>query len=518
MPHRQSIHALSRAQARQLPHGPVGGAPVPRRDSLSDSVAPSNGRIGIVPALRAERRLRWQVRYLVTVRKVLGTLLTLNFAILWAAPVVIQGQAFRHGLDRVLRPIYGLVDGSSSLRRFAAKHVYRKQVHVDYLAAAVLTTVSTVLLLGAVFSWQIVTGSLPWWLIAIYYFSWVGPGGRTMATAYTIAHREGHLSGGRMYRAWIGDRIGNFFENWMGVFYGTVPYNFSTSHILLHHRLDGGKGDALYLWDLDRTKFGDLMLYQWRLFRYVAGIGSLVEFRRQRGINPAVDRARLTLRRGTLIYWVWVPTGIFTLLITTGSSVPAALLFLILIYLQPLLAMSTFLALINFGQHGFLEFDDEGRHVKHVTSVTILDGYDDSFGEDYHVAHHHFPNVQHDKLLEHVARERPEWADCHGAVFEKTTIFEVALMMHFGQFDRLIREYHVDFAGDLAADELVALFERRAKRREMSYEEYEFRYLPGLRQRVRELVRRGICKGESQAYVYQAHRNIQSDLSVLGNE
>lgn len=485
-----------------------------RADSQPLSAAPAKARIDKVRASHGDLRLRWHLQWLVGIRKVLGTLLALNFAIFWAVPVVVQGQSFRRGLDRILRPIYQLVDGSSALRSFAARHIYRRRVHVDYFAASVLLTISTLLLLSAMFSWQIAFGSLPWWLVAIYYFQWVGPGGRSMATAYSIAHREGHLSGGRMYRAWIGERIGNFFENWLGVFYGTVPYNFSTSHILLHHRLNGGKGDSVYLWDLDRTKFGDLMLYQWRLFRYMAGIGSLVEFRRQRGLNPAIDRASATLRRGMAIYWICVPTCILTLLLGTGSSVASALLFVLLVYLQPLLAMSTFLAIINIGQHGFLEFDDEGRRVKHVASITIVDGHEDSFGEDYHVAHHHFPSVQHDKLAGHVASERSEWARCHGAVFEKTTIVEVALMINFSQFDRLIREHYVDFAGDLSADELAALFERRAKRREMSYEEYEFRYLPGLRQRVGELVRRGTCGGENRAYVYQAHCNLQCDLTV----
>lgn len=469
---------------------------------------------GMGPELRAESRPRWRMRWLVRIRKVLGTLLTLNYAVLWAAPVVIQGQSFRHGLDRILRPIYRRVDGSSALRRFAVKYVYRRPLHADYFASGVLLTVGMAVSLGALFAWQIAFGSLPWWLVAIYYFAWVGPGGRGMATAYTLAHREGHLSGGRMYRPWIGDRIGNFFENWVGVFYGTVPYNFSTSHILLHHRLDGGKGDPLYMWDIDRTRSGDLMLYQWRLFRYMTGLASLAEFRRQSGVHPALDRARSNLCRGMAIYWIGVPAGILALLIGAGSSMGAALLFLFLVYLQPIVAMTTFLTFINVGQHGFLEFDDQGRHVKHITSTTILDGHDDSFGEDYHVAHHHFPSVQHDKLSDHVARERSEWARCHGAVFEKTTIFEAAIMVHFGQFDRLIRNHYVNFSGDLTVDELSDLFKRRAQRREMSYEDYEFRYLPGLRSSVRELVRRGVCKDENRAYVFQATHNLQCDLTV----
>ena len=452
-------------------------------------------------------------RYRVGARKAFGTLLTLNFALLWAAPVLVQGQMFRHGLHRLLRPLFGLLDNSSTLRNYA-KHVYRRPVHADYFATAILFTVGYAGLLGTVFAYQIATGSLPLWLIAVYYFLWVGPGGRSMAAAYTFAHREGHLPGGRMYHPWIGDRIGNFFENWVGVWYGIVPYTFSTSHLLLHHRLDGGKGDPVYVWDLDRTKFGDLMLYQWRFFLYLTGISSMAEFRRQRGILPAIERARKTLGRGMIVYWLGLPTAIVALLVALGSSLPSALLFLFLVYFQPLLAMSFFLSLINFGWHAFLEFDEAGRHMKHVTSTTILDGHDDSFGEDYHLAHHHFGGVGHDELPDHALAQRSEWARCHGAIFEKTTIFELAIMTHLGQFDSLIRKHYVDFAGGIPPERLAELFERRAKRTEMSYLEYEFHYVPHLREKVRELVRRGVCENEDRAYVYQAHRNLQSDLSI----
>ena len=457
---------------------------------------------------------RWRVRWLVGVRKGLGTLLALNFALLWAAPVLIQGQSFRHGLDRILRPLYRRIDGSSAWRRFAVNHVYRRPVHADYFASAVLMIGSLGLLIGIAFAWQIAYGSLTWWLVLIYYFAWVGPGGRGMGTAWTLAHREGHLSGGRMYRSWIGNRVGNFFENWFGLLYGIVPYNFSTSHILLHHRLDNGKGDPVYCWDLDRTKAGDMMLYQWRFFRFMSGLSSLVEFGRERGSHPAVDPARAKLRRGMAIYWMGLPAIILTVLMATGSSVASALLFLFFIYLQPLFAMTSFLAAINVGQHGFLEFDDAGGHLKHVVATTIIDGMDDSFGEDFHVAHHYAPSVQHDKLSEHVAGERPNWARCHGAVFERTTIFEVAMMVHLRQFDRLVRKHYVNFAESANVDELAALFERRAKRLEMSYEEYEFSYLPALRERVRELVRRGVCEDENRAYIYQSHHNLQCDLTV----
>ena len=48
----------------------------------------------------------------------------------------------------------------------------------------------------------------------------------------------------------------------------------------------------------------------------------------------------------------------------------------------------------------------------------------------------------------------------------------------------------------------------------MSYEEYEFSYLPGLCDAAEELVRRGVCANLSEAYRYQAHHNVQPGIQA----
>ena len=445
----------------------------------------------------------------VNLRRFLGTLVTVNFLVFWAAPVFLQGIAFRRGLNRIVRPLYQLVDRSSPLRRFASKLVYRQETHVDYFASSLLLISGTVLLLGVVFGSQIAYGSLPWWLVALFYFAWVGPGARCIGTAWTLAHREGHFTrGGGMYTRRLGASVGNIFENYLGVFWGNVPYNFSTAHVLLHHRFNAGKGDPVYVWDLDRTSLSDMMLYQWRFLRYMTGISSLIEFRRQRGVHSAIDRASAMLARGMVIYWICVPTGILALLIGTGSSISSALLFLFLVYLQPLLAMSTFLAIVNVGQHGFLEIDKHHRYVRNITALTIFDGYDDFFGEDQHFAHHFPSAAQQNRFVEDEAGKRSACTLSDGSVFERTSFFEVAMLIHFRRFDRLIRNHYAGSAGRHSVEELAVLFEQRAKRTEMSYEVYEFSYLPRLREIVGSLVTRGTCPDENRGYVYQAQHQL----------
>ena len=89
--------------------------------------------------------------------------------------------------------------------------------------------------------------------------SWVGVGGRIMGAAYALAHKEGHNFA--LYKKPLRGVFGNFFENWLGMFYGIIPYSFTTSHVSIHHRLDGGLGDTFYQWDLNRASLSDFCLY-----------------------------------------------------------------------------------------------------------------------------------------------------------------------------------------------------------------------------------------------------------------
>merc|ERR1711971_1110833 len=112
---------------------------------------------------------------------------------------------------------------------------------------------------------------LPWWIVALYNLGWVGLGGRNMGAAYTLAHKEGHNPS--LYKPWIKNTLGNVFENWVGLLYGNVPYNFSTTHIALHHRLNAGQGDTLYCWDIDRSSWPEFLLYLSRGLLHMSGLG-----------------------------------------------------------------------------------------------------------------------------------------------------------------------------------------------------------------------------------------------------
>eukprot|EP01035_Chromulina_nebulosa_P006398 gene6398-8642_t len=166
-----------------------------------------------------------------------GVTLSLNFLIFWAIPVAGMGSLYKHTpLKKFLQPIYIFLESHSAIRNFASSYVYENPQHADFFVILMLLCCSAFISAGTMFYVQLRTGALPAWLIAAYYCSWVGIGGSMMGTAYGLSHKEGHNRG--MYKKWIRNSVGNFVENWIGVMFGNVPYNFTTSHVFVHHRLD----------------------------------------------------------------------------------------------------------------------------------------------------------------------------------------------------------------------------------------------------------------------------------------
>eukprot|EP01035_Chromulina_nebulosa_P031160 gene31160-41514_t len=166
-----------------------------------------------------------------------GVVLSLNFLIFWAVPVAGMGSLYKHTpLKRYLRPIYYFLENHSAVRNFASCYVYENPQHAVFFVMLVLLCSSAFISAGVMFYTQLSTGALPVWLVAAYYCCWVGIGGSMMGTAYGFSHKEGHNRG--MYKKWIRTSVGNLVENWIGMMFGNVPYNFSTSHGFIHHRLD----------------------------------------------------------------------------------------------------------------------------------------------------------------------------------------------------------------------------------------------------------------------------------------
>jgi hypothetical protein len=348
-----------------------------------------------------------------------------------------------------------MVDESKILRGFAAKYIYSKEKYSDFFLTGILGIINSVAGISFVFYTQLTMGYLPWWVIYAYYFSWVGIGGRMMGTAYSYAHKEGHNK--TQYQSHIRRTIGNIYENWLGLFFGNVPHNFSTSHVMIHHRLNAGKGDTVYQWDMDRTSIRDQMLFQHRFMTYMSGFTNLKYFA-DRGMTAYYKQ----LLKGVVIFWVVTPM--------VEYAITRSLAFVFWIHIQPLICMAFFLAFINTGFHGFLHFDGD-TNVWCVNSSTIIDGDDDYYGEDDHMLHHYATSVYHTDLKAHRETKMDELKKYHASVFKEFSIMELSAFIIFSQWDKLA-DHYVDLAGDLSRDQIKAMLKERAQRKECNFEEY----------------------------------------------
>lgn len=119
-----------------------------------------------------------------------GSVMTLNFALFWAIPIIGMGQLWKLGMNKLLVPMFTLLDENKTLRSFSEEYVYTKPRHSDFFVTSLLLVANAVISFVLVLWWQITYGYLPWWIICLYYCSWVGFGGRTMGSAYTMAHKE----------------------------------------------------------------------------------------------------------------------------------------------------------------------------------------------------------------------------------------------------------------------------------------------------------------------------------------
>lgn len=267
---------------------------------------------------------------------------------------------------------------------------------------------------------------------------------------------QGHFRG--LYKQWIRDYVGHFFENVLGVFFGNVPWSFTTSHICVHHKVDGGVGDTFYEWDLDRSSLAHFMLYVHRVFLHMIGYSSL-RFLDSHGLTAKAD-----LLRGGIKTYAFV--AVLILALTRSPS------FLFWVYLEPLLCMCYFLALINIGFHGFIEFDEQGRSIPTVNSSTIVEGEDDFFGEDDHMAHHYHTSVYFRDLPAHQASKVAEFQRTRASVFRKLSIVELSIFIVLGLWDKLA-DHYVDYSGAMTREQIKDMLRTRAQRLETSNEKYE---------------------------------------------
>jgi len=264
-----------------------------------------------------------------------------------------------------------------------------------------------------------------------------------------------------LYKPWLRNLVGNVFENFFGLFYGNVPYNFTTVHVALHHRLDAGAGDTLYCWDINRSSWPDFCMYQCRGLVHMIGLGGLIQFWTSRD-QPGHSHHFWLLTRGCLTYWMLLPSCVLAI---TRSP-----LFLFWVILHPLLCMSFFLALINMGFHAFIENGADNLRKSTVQSITFLNGADDFFGEDDHMAHHNQSNVYYRDLPQVQKAQLDIWSTQKASVFQGYDIFSFTMTVLLKAWP-LLADRYVDTTCKMSKQEIEKMLETRVTRREVAHTE-----------------------------------------------
>lgn len=365
----------------------------------------------------------------------------------WMGAVVAVGLAWDQLWLRISEstPVR-LIGGSfSTLAVWLADRIMRDERNAPYLHTLMGVGIWTPVLFWACFFWQVLHGfQTPWYTQLAVAFAYnvlmMGPYFRFFSNIATLIHKEGHDTRGlfKAPYAWLN----NVFGWWLGIFYGHVPETYPLGHQRIHHKYDNGYGDVTCTLDLDRTDPLQWFVYLRRFALYWTGISILTYFIRRKQWKPA---GRMALAMAC--YY-----GIIISFMIVNPWFGFAFLLL------PHLSTIIYLAAINYIWHTFCDPADQDN--AYINSVTILDGHYNVFNEDFHVTHHHHPQMHWTKMADDYYRNVEKYKANKASVFRDTQEFEMFVWLMMGRYD-LLASHYVDLTGTMSQDDIIALLRYR---------------------------------------------------------
>ena len=109
--------------------------------------------------------------------------------------------------------------------------------------------------------------------------------------------------------------------------------------------------------------------------------------------------------------------------------------------LLPHMCVIIYLAAINYIWHTFCDPADPEN--SYINSVTILNGHYNVFNEDYHVTHHHQPQMHWTKMADDYVKHIDKYRENMASVFTDTQEFEMFVWLMMGKFD-ILADHFVD--------------------------------------------------------------------------
>lgn len=338
----------------------------------------------------------------------------------------------RLGLPRLVRTKFAVPMGQIMLK---------DPRNADYLPWITFLACFTPALFGWAL-WRHREYGLEFSTLFLYHFLRIGPHFRFFAHIHTLVHKEGHDHRG----FWKGSfqLFNEVCQWWIGPFYGIVPTSYSVSHLKIHHRWHNDVDDVHTNLDLDRTKFKSFLVYVPRFTLYWVGITPLALF-----LKRGERRVALQGLYGVAAYY-----GVTALLLIWDP------MFCVMYWIFPHLEAIVGLAAISYLWHAFVEESDSGN--QYVNSMTILNGHDNIFNEDYHVVHHHHPSTHWTDIPEHFEQHKEKYAACTATIFTDTEQGMLIKWLFENNWDAMASHF-VDLNGRLTHEEKKALIYRRLR-------------------------------------------------------
>ena len=326
-----------------------------------------------------------------------------------------------------------------------AKVMMRDERNAPYLFSLFGIGLYTPTLFVLAFIWQMTYGySAAWYTVVLVGFLYnvlmMGPYFRFFSVIATLIHKEGHDTRGLFKEPYT--FLNNAFGWFIGPFYGHVPETYPLGHQRIHHKYDNGPGDVTFTYDLDRSDPAQWLKYLRRFAMYWTGVSIVGYFIQNKQWKPARRMAT-----GMLVYYSLIA-------IITFLNPWFGFMYLIL----PHMSVIIYLAAINYIWHTFCDPADPDN--PYINSVTILNGHYNVYNEDFHVTHHHHPQMHWTKMANDYYIHEEKYKANMASVFTDTQEFEMFVWLMMGKFD-LMAEHYVDLTGTLTQEDKIALLKYR---------------------------------------------------------
>lgn len=272
----------------------------------------------------------------------------------------------------------------------------------------------------------------------LYHALRLTPRYRLFAYLHVLLHKEGHSNKG-LFKGPLEVLNFGIMHFFTGMFYGALPYSYPMAHNKIHHAYDNDLDDVHTNLDLDRSKPISFIYYLPRFALYWAGI------------SPAI----LFAQKGQ---WTFFKKNCFGMAIMYAVWYffwnKAGAMFTIYFVMYPFIESVVFFGGISYLWHAWCDPKDINN--PYVDSMTIVNGQDNIFNEDFHVVHHTKPMAHWTEYPTLYEEYKKEYQKYNATIF---TDCEEGMLLYwlFSEKWDTMAEHMVDLSGKMNHEEKKAL-------------------------------------------------------------